>query len=546
MITASGCFGGATSDPAPIPSSLPGVAAGGELVVGIVTPVSIDPALVTPTDVGGTTVVRTMCDSLLSLDPAESVLRPSIVESWRVLEGGERIALRLRDDVRFSNGDRLSAQDVAASLARVVSPDTVSPVANQLERILGFTALRERKVERDDLAGIQVVSSRDLELVISPRDAQYVNLLASTLAVPVPRKAADDAAFSARPICAGPYVLTAPWQTGEPTIMLERSSRYFSGNTAVTRGGAGWADRIIFKLYPSREKAEEAFRRGDVDVAPLANDRLAAAAAIPGAAIETRPTGTLEYVGLPTTTAPFDNPDVRRALSQALDRSRIAKTVYVGGRVPATSLLPTNLPDRLVDHGVCAGAAPVDGDREAARRSLAKSGVSLEGVTVPLYFNDEFRNRALMIEVAAQWRSAFGLRTRLVPLPFDSYVGRGTGGTGFDGPFRLAFAAPYLDAGEFFGPLFSTDAIGTDNFSRFSSPRFDRDLRREARQAIAIEDQRAEYAALHQLLCTQLPVIPVVLGTASYIVRSSVVASATGRVVDRATATPLLRELYLR
>jgi len=545
-VATGGCFGGDSADPVAVPSAPPGVTAGGELTVGIVAPLSIDPALVTTTDVGGTIVVRTMCDSLLSHDPDSAVLRPAIAQSWRVLDGGERISLRLRDDVRFSNGDRLSAQDVAASLARVVSPDTVSPVAEVLKHVAGYTELRDRKVERDALGGIQIVSSRDVELVLTRRDAEYVSILATTVGVPVPRTSAEDAGFAERPICVGPYQLADAWQPGDPTITLERSDTYVAGNSAMTRNGLGWADQITFRTYATRQLAEQAYRRGEVDVAPVANDRLAQVATLPSTAVETEPTGALEYLGLPTTTAPFDNPEVRRALSQALDRERIVRVVYAGGRVPATSLLPPTLPDGLVDEDVCPGTAPAGGDLDVARASLRASGVDLAGVTVPLYFNDEFRNRALVTEVAAQWLAAFDLRSRLVALPFDAYLARGIGGTGFDGPFRLAHATPYLGAGDFLGPLFSTEAIGTENLSRFSNPRFDRDLRREARQAIAVEDQRDEYAALTRLLCTQLPVIPVAFGTASYLLRSDVLASAAGRVLDRATATPLLREIYFR
>ncbi len=545
-VTLTGCLGDETTAPVSMPTAAAGAVAGGDLVVGIVAPQSIDPALVATTDVGGMTVVRTMCDSLLARDPATSTLKPAIAESWRVLDGGARIAVRLRADVRFSDGRKLAARDVAASLARVAAPDTVSPVAELLEHVGGYTELRDRKVERDELTGVQVVSARDLEIVLSRRDAQYVDLLATTVGVPVPRDAPDQRGFAERPVCVGPYALAKAWRTGDSTITLERSSSYYGGNTAFTRGGAGWADRITFMLYPTREKAEAAFRRGEVDVAPVANDRLAEARGIAGAGVETAPTGTLEYVGLPFATPPFDDARVRRALSQALDRARIAAVVYRGGRVPATSLFPPNLDDRVVEPDACGDAAPDDGDVDSARATLRASGVQLAGLTVPLYFNDEFHNRALMTEVAAQWQSAFRLRSRLVPMPFDAYLARGTSGTGFDGPFRLAHAAPYLDLGEFLGPLFSTETIGTENLSRFSIGRFDYYLRREARQAISIEDQRDRYANVHRGLCAQVPIVPVVWGTASYLGRPTEVGLASGRLLDRATATPLLREVYVR
>jgi ABC-type oligopeptide transport system substrate-binding subunit len=247
----------------------------------------------------------------------------------------------------------------------------------------------------------------------------------------------------------------------------------------------------------------------------------------------------VEYVGLPTNTPPFDAAPVRRALALALSRDELVRRVFPTTRIPATGFLPATAGAASVR----CPALPADGDVNAATALLATSSSRLRGRRVPLYYNDELRNRALVTEVARQWKAALGLDAVPTPLTFPAFLTQGRSGQGFGAPFRFSWAADDIDS--YLTPLFSSDAIGRDNLSRFSDPAFDEALRRRAWRAVDPADRALAYRRIAELACSQMPMIPLTSSLRRYVVAPRV-ASASGAFVDGTTGQPLLRELYLR
>jgi ABC-type transport system substrate-binding protein len=164
-------------------------------------------------------------------------------------------------------------------------------------------------------------------------------------------------------------------------------------------------------------------------------------------------------------------------------------------------------------------------------------------VRVPLLFNDELRNRALVAEVARQWREALGLVAVPTPMSYSAFLAQGRGTRGFGSPFRFSWAAADVDG--YLTPLFSTDAVGQDNLSRFSDPAVDEALKRRAWRAIDPADRALAYRRIADLLCAAMPMIPLTTRLHRYHVATAV-GSASGGFVDGSTGQPLLREMYLR
>jgi peptide/nickel transport system substrate-binding protein/oligopeptide transport system substrate-binding protein len=184
-------------------------------------------------------------------------------------------------------------------------------------------------------------------------------------------------------------------------------------------------------------------------------------------------------------------------------------------------------------------------DPAAARAELAAAGIDQTALQVGLYRNDEGPNLQLARAVAAQWRSALGLRVLPTALTFDDYLARGTSAKGFDGAFRFSWATPYADPDGSLYPLFASDRIGRDNFSRFSDRDVDFTLIRQAREAEDSADRTADYRRIERLLCARMPMIPLTFSLSRYLVAPSV-RSAAPTYVDRTTGQIVLREAYLR
>jgi ABC-type oligopeptide transport system substrate-binding subunit len=253
---------------------------------------------------------------------------------------------------------------------------------------------------------------------------------------------------------------------------------------------------------------------------------------------------SLEYIGFPISTPPFDNRDVRIALSQAIDRQSLVESVFSGGRIPATGMLPPSAGD-IYRENACAEVVPAGGAIDAARARVNQSGVQLSGTKIKLYFNEDFSNRKILEFVASQWRTAFGLEAELVSLPWEDYLARANANPTFDGPFRMSWAPEYPSADRYLFPLFHSDSIGSDNLTRFASATFDRLMRRSARRAPTQEDVKIEYQRLETLACNSMPLAPLTFGSNEYFA-SPRLGSATENLGAGTLGQPSVRELYVR
>ncbi|MHB8453026.1 MAG: ABC transporter substrate-binding protein, partial [Mycobacteriales bacterium] len=348
----------------------------------------------------------------------------------------------------------------------------------------------------------------------------------------------DPAGFESQPVCVGPYRLATPWYPGQRIIRLVRVPGYTGAVAGYTGGGTGYLDAITFRVFPTAPAAAEAVDAGTVDLAPGAPGIPVRAAV----AVHSVTTGMVEYVGLPTGTPPFDQPAVRIALSEALDRAAIVGHLFPGTRRPAGGFLPPTVGASYVAHA-CGAATPAQGDPAAARATLQAAHVSLAGTSLGLYFNDDFRNGALAAAVAAQWRASLNIDVVLHPMSFPAFVATGSSVTGIPGAFRFSWQPPYPSADGYLAPLFTSAAIGQNNFSHFADPNFDLALTNEARHADSAVGRVLSYRQLNNTLCQQMPMVPLTFSVARWLVRLGVASTRTS-YLDVTTGQPLLRELY--
>jgi len=537
LLAAALLLTGCTSDSAPVlRTGDPGAEPGGVLRVAITTPGTVDPGNVY--EPAGDLVVRTLCAPLLATDPETSQVVPSIVSSYLVSDGGASLTLRLRDDVVFSDGTPLTAEDVAFSLSRIASAEFASTSAELLTPIDGYGEVHgdiptDADLDRRRLRGVRV-GDKSLQISLVQPLSDFVRLLTSPLLAPVSEQAAerDPDGFARNPLCVGPYQLDQPYAPGDDALRLVRSAAYTPVDSSLSRGGRSYADAIEFRFYGDAPAAAAAVAAGEADVAPARPQDTEG--------VQTGPGPAIEYLGLPAAAPGFEEPVVRRALALAVDRQELVQRLFPRSREPAEGFLPATAQAQ----DSCDGLPP-GGDAAGARELLAGAGADLTGVRVPFYFNDELGNRELVAEVTRQLREAVGLTAVPMPMTFPEYLAKAATPQGFDGLFRFSWSVPHPSVDGYLHPLFSTDRIGRDNLSRFSDPDVDRAITRIARAAEDDQDRELGYAQVAELLCAAMPIVPLTTSLSRWLV-SKEWTSAVGEAVDGSTGQVLLRELYQR
>lgn len=177
------------------------------------------------------------------------------------------------------------------------------------------------------------------------------------------------------PVGTGPYSLVE-WQAGD-SVVYERNDDYYGTlaphSTAVLRWATEGAQRLL------------ELQSGNVDgITFPSTDDYAVIEADPNLALVPKIEANILYVAMTNTFAPFDNPDVRKALAVGIDRQRIVDQFYPPGSEVASHFTPCSV------QGGCEGDSWYDFDLDAAKQLLADAGFA-NGFDTTIFYRDVFR-----------------------------------------------------------------------------------------------------------------------------------------------------------
>jgi oligopeptide transport system substrate-binding protein len=304
---------------------------------------------------------------LVELSPELDVL-PDVAHRWKVADGGRKYVFYLRDDVCWSDGVPLTAQDFEYAWKRLLAPATGFLVASILFDIKGARAFHQGEAASADHVEVQALDDRTLQVMLEHPTAYFLQLLTSSMGRPVPRHVVDAHGESwtdlEHIVTCGPFQLES-YEPGA-AMVLARDPDYHgrrSGNlqrvevnhvTCWTDGGklAAYEDGSLdigasYDL-PTRERH-------------WARERHA------GQYVQ-YPALWLDFAGFDARRRPFADARVRRAFVMATDKQALADIYRRGWYVPATGgFVPPRMPGHSPDIGL-----PYDPPE--ARRLLAEAG----------------------------------------------------------------------------------------------------------------------------------------------------------------------------
>jgi oligopeptide transport system substrate-binding protein len=456
-------------------------------------PLTLDPAI--SADMSSHTYVMQIFSGLVRLDQQLNLV-PDIAESWEESLDGKTYTFHLRQGVKFHNGREVKAADFKYSWERACNPDTGSgTAATYLGDIIGAKDMLSG--EAGEISGVVAIGEYTLQVTIDAPKAYFLDKLAYPTAFVVDRDNVESGqSWWREPNGTGPFKLKE-WRPGQ-RLVLERSQVYY--------GEPARLQRVIFSLVADEPMA--LYETGQIDVVSVYLDY------IDQVRDETNPLHqelavtpelSLYYIGFNTVKAPFDDVNVRRAFSLAVNKERIAKVILRDMISEADGILPPGMP------GYNEALEGLDYDVEEAKGLIAASKYGDVSNLPPITLTVEGYGNIIPAYLGAiiqEWQENLGVEVSVRQLETENFLYNLKQEK--DEIFTMGWIADYPDPHNFLDILFYT---GSEvNIGEYSNPTLDTLL-----DQAAIEQNETlrltMYQQAEQLVVDDAPCLPLWHGT---------------------------------
>ena len=483
---ASGCF--------LIQKEASSPAAGGQGVLNLLgfNPSTLDPAIAV--EANSAQYIFQIFSGLLRLDAG---LKPvgDIAFDWQTSPDGLTYTFNLREDVKFHDGRGLKAEDVKYSWERTASPATGSQTAAlYLGDIAGVDDMLAGRAS--EISGVKVVDDYTLQVTLEAPVSYFLYKLTLPAAFVVDRENVESGSgWWRRPNATGPFKLKE-W-VPEESLMLERNSLYYGDKALLNQVKYQYNTGLSMDLY----------EMGNIDATGVGTayiDKVMDQSGPFYRELTVSPLLDFWFVGFNCSEPPFDDVNIRRAFSLAVDKDKIISLIYRNMWEKADGILPPGLP------GYNESLTGLDYDVEQARELIRSSRYGdasrLPPVTLTSYGYGGDAG-AVLEAMAYQWKQNLGVDVQIRQLEPErySYLLKDETDQMFDG----SWIADYPHPQNFLDILFST---GTNyNYGNYSSPEFDA-LIDQANRAADPEQSFALYRQAEQIIVEDAACIPVSFG----------------------------------
>lgn len=431
---------------------------------------------------------------------AGTELVPGLARSLpRVGDGGRTYTLRLRDGLRYSDGEPVLASDFRHSVERLLVLNSGgSPL---FEDIVGA-----RRFERTKKGHIEGITTDDatgrITIHLREESGTFPYALATLYAAPLPADTPEEDLSADPPPATGPYEIVAS-RPGRSWEYARNPEWAKVDGAAMPRFPAGHFGRIEIHVMHNPETQVNEVERGEADwmVNPPPTDRIGELRRrFEGTRLRLSPQIGNFYFWMNTTVAPFDDVRVRRAVNYAIDPVALDR-IYGGLMTPLQQVLPDAMPghrtirpyphDMAKAKALIAAADPRERDVAVwtdSYPSNLEAGEYYEGVLRELGFHP-----SLKVLSPSNYFTVIGNRT-------TPDLDTGWGNWLLEYPHPNSYFEPQLTAE-------GIRATNTTNWAQFTDPRLEAELVRLRRQPLGPR-QEAAYARIDRQVMGRAPWAP--------------------------------------
>jgi oligopeptide transport system substrate-binding protein len=282
-------------------------------------------------------ILRDLFEGLVMPDATANVV-PGVALHWQV-SGDETVyTFKLREDALWSNGDPVTADDFVFAFRRLQDPATASEYASMLYVVKNAEAINTGKMSPDEI-GARAIDGRTLEITLNGPTPYFLELLTHPTAYPLHRASVQRLGEAwTKPgnlISNGPFVLTE--RVPDDHIKIVRNGKFH--NAADVK-----LDAVVFYPTQDRSTAIKRFEAGELDSNDeLPLEQIRALKEKFGSQLHIVPYLGVYFLYINLAKEPWNNPQLRRAISMAVDREFLADKVWGGAMFPAYGFVPPGI-----------------------------------------------------------------------------------------------------------------------------------------------------------------------------------------------------------
>ncbi len=438
-------------------------------------------------------VLRDIGEGLVSYS-ANGELVAGVAESWTISDDGLTYRFDLRHEARWSNGDPVTAGDFEFAFERLADPDTAAFYA----QLLG------------DISGVDAVDDWTLLIQLERPTPYLVNLLTHPATFPMhPGSLAKHGDRFARPgnlMSNGAYELTE-WVPGS-VLTLKRNPYYWNdANTSI--------DEVRHHVITQDATELARYRAGEIDITgTVPPDSFKQLQEDLGDQLHVSPRLGVYYYGYNLSKPRFkDSPELRQALSMAIDRELLVEKVTGRGEAPAYSWVPPGV-DNYSTTKFSYAELTQEERNQIARRLYKEAGYSDENpLQFELRYNTSDTQQRVALAIQSMWLEVLGAEATLVNEEFQVLLAN-IQEKDVTEVFRLSWIGDYNDAHTFLSVLQSDNEA---NSPGYESDEYDSLFQRAAEQ-VDLDRRRLYLEEAERVMLADHPVIPIYFYVSKHLV----------------------------
>lgn len=476
-----------------------GTAAGGADGAAIIVANNTEPEnLLIPAntnEVGGGSIIDLIYAGLYYYDK-DGNPQPHMAESVDTKDS-VTFTIKIKKDQKFSDGSPVTSASFVNAWNQAVKQHQLNE--SWFSIIKGYN-----EENPTDLEGLKIVDDTTFTVELTTPTADFPIRLGYSAFYPLPEAGIGDAealaAFGENPIGNGPYMVKkGSWAHKEKIELLPNPE--YKGPIAAKNGG------ITFKFYSSQDAAYNDLLSGQLDVLD----------AVPDSAFGTyekelgdravnQPGAIFQSFTFPKKDTRFHGEAGKlrmQAISMAINREEITKTIFQGTRQPATDFVAPVIPGHSDS---LAGAEVLKYNPDKAKE-LWKQADAIEPWTgdLELAYNSEGGHQAWVDATMNSIKNTLGINAKGAPYADFKSLRTEINNRTVTSAFRTGWQGDYPGVSNFLEPLYMTKASANDG--DYSNAEFDALLKKAASQS-SVEEANKIYAQAQELLLKELPCIP--------------------------------------